>query len=475
MLTIAVLVFGCVNIVVVAQLSYRSLTREQSRRISFLANLLAGRAQTLILHDDRVALHDLITESVALEPDLSYVLVAGPGRAVVADTFAGELPGWLQSAALTAEDRPAVVAFDRPDGVRLRDLAVPVLDGSLGVVRVGVEESRVQGEVASLLSVVAAMVAAFLVSGAVATAWVARRITSPLHAIIRAVEDFELDGRRVKLGVRTGDELEVVAAQVEAMTDRLQDLYREQRSRQRELARVERLAAIGTLTAGLAHELNNPLAGVKSAAQRLARSSGDGARIERYAAVIEDACQRMERVLRGMLDFSRPREPQLAPVAVFDCVRAALELAEARVRRSCVAVEIDRDLPPVLADPDLLIQVVLNLLLNAADAVGVCDGRAECDRPAISIGAEEVSGSVKLWVADDGPGIPVENRERIFDPFFSTKATGKGTGLGLTTSWTLVQEMGGSLSLDAGRAGGACFVVELPVVRPETVREASRG
>ena len=463
MLTIAVFTFGMVNLIVLGRLSYRSLILEQSRRLSFAAGLLARRAEEPILHDDRVALYELLAESVELDRDLSYVVITNANGVVLVDTFPGTPPKWVLSSTLVAPDREREVTFVTDDGRHFRELAEPVLDGSIGTVRVGLEETGVRREVVSLLSILAAMVAIFLISGIVATVWASRRITTPLNAIIRAIEDFRLDGERVALDISTHDELEVVAGQVEAMTARLQDLYSAELARERELARIERLAAVGTLAAGLAHELNNPLAGVKSAAQRLAKGAVDPARTRQYAEVIEEACRRMEKVLRGLLDFSRPREAQPAPVATTDCVRSAVELAEARVRPSCIRLNIQDDLPRVLADPDLLVQVILNLLLNAADAVGVCNGMAECEAPKVRIEAEALVGSVRLRVIDAGPGIAAEHREKIFDPFFTTKAPGEGTGLGLPTSWSLMREMGGNLSLDTSWSTGACFIIELPI------------
>ncbi len=466
MLTFAVFAFGTVNVLIVGRVSYRALIVEQSRRLSLAAGLLARRVEHPILHDDRVELHSLLTESVELDPDLSYVVVSGEKGAVLAHTFASEVPNWVFSEELVGIDRDKEVLFRSGEGILFRELAEPILDGKLGFVRVGLDESGARAEVTSLLSVLAAMVAAFLVSGIAATVWVARRITIPLTSIIDAVEAFDLSGEPVRLNVNTGDEIEVVAGHVQSMTARLQRFFQGERARGRELARVERLAALGTLAAGLAHELNNPLAGIKNAAQRLPRLQADSDRIPKYASVIEDAARRMERVLKRMLDFSRPQEVNLEHVSLAECVASAIDLSQARLRASCVAVDLPISLPQVDADADLLVQVLLNLLLNAADAVGVCDDRSECDAPEIRVSAETDGDHVRLSLCDYGPGVPADLRERIFDPFFSSKPAGKGTGLGLPTSWSSMRDMGGHLTLDPESAdSGACFVITLPTVR----------
>jgi len=404
---------------------------------------------------------------VALDPDLAYVVVSDPDGAVLAHTFGSKIPGWVFSPELVAADRSGQVLFQSEDDGRLfREQAEPVLDGRLGVVRVGLDESGIRTEVKSLLSVLAAMVTTFLVSGIAATIWISRRITKPLSSIIRAVETFDLGGHPVAIDVATGDELEVVADHVRAMTRRLQSLYRTERLRDRELARVERLASLGTLAAGLAHELNNPLAGIKSAAQRLPRLPAGSPRVAEYAAVIVEASRRMERVLKSMLDFSRPQEVNLEDTTIADCVSSAIELSRAKVRRSCIGVELQPALPPIKADPDLLVQVLLNLLLNAADAVGVCEGDAECDVPMIVISAESREDVALIRVRDSGPGVPEELREKVFDPFFTSKPAGRGTGLGLSTAWSLMMEMGGNLILEPpSESGGACFAVTVQVAK----------
>jgi two-component system NtrC family sensor kinase len=455
MLTLAVFAFGAVNLIVVGRLSYRALSIEQSRRLSFIAGLMARRVEEPILHDDRVSLHALIGESVGLDPDVSYIVVTDAEGTTLAHTFGAQVPDWALAPELVGPHRDPLVLFRSDRGTLYRELAAPVLGGSLGVVRVGLEEAGVRSEVVTLLSILAAMVTAFLASGIAATVWVARRITSPLTEIVNTLESFELDGGPVSLDVRTADEMEVLARHVHSMTDRLQRMHRTDRERERELARVERLAALGTLTAGLAHELNNPLAGIKSAAQRLDSVRSDPDRTDRYARVIIDATQRMELILRGFLDFSRVQEVQLEEVSVPPCIEAAVELARSRLQGCAVDILVEPSLPPATADSNLLVHATLNLLLNAADAV---TGSQE---PRVSVEARHVDQQIHISVTDSGPGVPADIRERIFNPFFTTKPGGEGTGLGLSTSWMMIQEMGGSLALVHDWPSGARFAIEL--------------
>ncbi|HHQ47487.1 MAG TPA: HAMP domain-containing histidine kinase [Acidobacteria bacterium] len=301
------------------------------------------------------------------------------------------------------------------------------------------------------------MVFVFLVVGLVAARWVARRVTAPLERIVSELEAFQLEGPPFRPGIDSGDEMEILAAQVEEVTDRLQRLYLQERERERDLARVERMAALGTLTAGLGHELNNPLAGIKNAAQRLDRHAADAVRVQRYAGLIEDAVRRMERLLGDMLRFSRSGAVNLGPVEVCSAVESAVALARPRMKEaeaSC-AISCPAGCPVARADADLLAQAVLNLLINAADAVAGSPVRE------IRVESRAEEGKVEIRVIDTGPGVSTEDAERIFNPFFTTKSPGRGTGLGLSGAWTAIREMGGSLALSNPGERGARFTITL--------------
>jgi len=243
--------------------------------------------------------------------------------------------------------------------------------------------------------------------------------------------------------------------------------------RQREaLYQREKLAALGSLLAGVAHELSNPLAIVVGQAQLLLETSVD-TKARQRAEKIQAAAERCARIVRAFLDMARQREPVHRDVDLNALVEKALELVAYGLSSSGIEVRRDlkRGLPRVAIDPDQVHQVVTNLLMNARQAL---EDRPEPRRLVVSTRMGE-RDCVRLEVSDNGPGIAPEIRARILEPFFTTKPMGAGTGLGLSISHGLVEQNGGRLSFFDLPAGGTCFVVDLPAaVAPQPAARRRR-
>ncbi|MDQ6437199.1 PAS domain S-box protein [Mesorhizobium sp. LHD-90] len=238
--------------------------------------------------------------------------------------------------------------------------------------------------------------------------------------------------------------------------------------RQREsLFQTEKMAALGSLLAGVAHELNNPLAVVLGQAAMLldglAGGEPEGAEeIGRRARIIEQAAERCARIVRSFLAIARQRKTERRDIHLGDVVAQVLELLAYSLRTTGIEVQTDipADLPPIEADPDQLHQVLLNLVVNAQQALEARDGPRR-----IRIEAGRSAGVDQVWitVADNGPGVPDHIRGRIFDPFFTTKTVGEGTGIGLAVSLGLAEAHGGTLRLlERSPLGGAAFELRLP-------------
>jgi PAS domain S-box-containing protein len=247
--------------------------------------------------------------------------------------------------------------------------------------------------------------------------------------------------------------------------------------RQREaLRQSEKLSAMGTLLAGVAHELNNPLAIVMGRAslleEKVAASPG-GEALEADARRIREAAERCGRIVRTFLNMARQKPPERHAVALNDIVQAAADMLGYTLRSHGVRVKLELApaMPVVQADADQLGQVVLNLMVNAQQAMaGMPEGQRELTLAtgveAPRAGQPRREPRVWLRVADTGPGVPAEARERLFEPFFTTKAAGFGTGLGLSVSRSIVREHGGELMLevsDTRAEPGASFRLSLPI------------
>jgi len=236
--------------------------------------------------------------------------------------------------------------------------------------------------------------------------------------------------------------------------DQSRDLYQQ-------LLQAEKMAALGQTISGVAHELNNPLATILSWAERLAERPLDETS-KKGAEVILGEAERAARIVRNLLTFARKRQSTRAMIDVNQVIRETLALRayEHRVSNITVIDALANGLPPVFADPHQIQQVLLNLIINAEQAMLSAKGHGSL---VVRSWHDVDHETVVIEVNDDGPGVPGDVQSRIFDPFFTTKDVGKGTGLGLTVAYAIVQEHGGRIQVESLPEGGASFYVELPV------------
>ena len=254
----------------------------------------------------------------------------------------------------------------------------------------------------------------------------------------------------------------------------------QQIERQREALRQgEKLSAMGSLLAGVSHELNNPLAIVMGRASLLEEKCLGEPALLRDAQRIREAAERCGRIVRTFLNMARSRPARRDSFCLNDAAQAAVDLLGYSYRSHGIELrlQLDRVLPDVSADSDQLCQVVLNLLVNAQQALVLVDGPRWVS---ISTGVLSADGEDKVWlrVSDNGPGIAADVRPRLFEAFFTTKAEGLGTGMGLSVSRTLAREHGGELALEAQQPDlGAAFLLSLPGLsqRPAPTVSASRA
>jgi signal transduction histidine kinase/FixJ family two-component response regulator len=223
------------------------------------------------------------------------------------------------------------------------------------------------------------------------------------------------------------------------------------------------LASVGELSAGVAHEINNPLTGVIGYAELLMQEDVPE-HIKNDLEVIRDGAKRVASIVKGLLTFARQTRPERTVVDINQVIEVCLRLRAYELETSNIKVvtNLAPDLPLTIADPGQLQQVFLNLLINAEMEMKLAHGKGK-----LIIKAEQLDNTIRISFKDDGPGIVKENLMRIFDPFFSTREIGKGTGLGLSICHGIVAEHGGRIWAESKLSKGATFIVELPVVAEE--------
>jgi two-component system NtrC family sensor kinase len=279
-----------------------------------------------------------------------------------------------------------------------------------------------------------------------------RRDNSPLWVEVTAHADAPAADGSIRIDALVRD-----VSERKNLEDQTRDLYHQ-------LLQAEKLAALGQTISGVAHELNNPLATILTWAERLSQRPPTEIddKTKRGLETILSESERAAKIVRNLLTFARKRQTTRTMVDLNQVVRETLGLRayEQRITNIVIVDALAYGLPPVFADPHQIQQVLLNLIINAEQAMLTAHGRGtivvrswhDIDREA-----------VVLEINDDGPGIAQELQPKIFDPFFTTKEVGKGTGLGLTVAYAIVQEHGGRLRLVSTPGSGASFYVELPL------------
>jgi len=281
---------------------------------------------------------------------------------------------------------------------------------------------------------------------------------SDLDRVIRA------EGSSREVGLRWGDR--VYAATVAPISGGAgRDvvlLFDDQTERHRlldQLIQSEKLSAIGQLLAGVAHDLNNPLASVVGFAEFLAERPDVPSALREPVTIIRDEAERASGIVKNLLSFARKQERQRRPTAIQPLLEATLALLRNELMASRVEtrLEIEPDLPMPVLDSNQMQQVFVNLIHNAAQAIAPTGGSGS-----VTVRARHWADGVAVDVIDDGPGIPEALVGRVFDPFFTTKPEGQGTGLGLSISQGIVSEHGGRITLDTAQGVGSTFTVYLP-------------
>lgn len=295
-------------------------------------------------------------------------------------------------------------------------------------------------------------------------------VRKPLKLIVENMARVEKGDLTVRMKYKTRDEVGRLIASFDSMVDRLDTTKKElEQYHFQQMERADRLASVGEMAAGIAHEIKNPLTGIAAAITIIKDDfSSSDARIEILNEVLEQV-KRLDKTVNDLLFFGKPAQPELTYTNINGILKKTLMFASQHRGGKNIEkrLELQADLPPVYVDPKQIQQVFLNLILNAMQAMQ--------DYGVLTVGTslEDLDGRqwVRVKIADTGPGIPAQILEKIFTPFFTTKA--QGTGLGLAICHKLISQQGGKISVSSEDGKGTVFTVELPASAvPETTYEA---
>ncbi len=291
-------------------------------------------------------------------------------------------------------------------------------------------------------------------------------ISKPLRRLADSMKEVEKGDLSARVSMKRKDEIGLLNNSFNSMVARLSNMMREvELNYQKELQHADRLSTLGELAAGIAHEIRNPLAAISGAihVQTMEMTSQDPNR--KIMEEIQEEIKRLDNSLRSFLAYSRPAKPQFTRIPLHDLIEKAITLCIRSGQFSGIQLEkeYDENIPPVYMDPFLMQQAIVNIIINALQAMNH-QGRLTIKTSLITV---EQGGGVHILISDDGPGIPENVLQKIFQPFFSTKS--QGTGLGLAIAYRIIEQHLGRIFAQSTPGKGTSFTIEIPLNQQTTV------
>ncbi len=482
-----VAVFGSINVYLLYQSVFSSLEKELDKRALLIVKTLAAQATNPIVYDDIVSLQKLVDDLQLAEPGLAYVFILDNNNRVIAHSFKKEIPEELIVSNSLPQNQLAhsvLIKSKKNPNFLIKDFAYPIIDKSIGIARIGLKESGIRADVFSTLNTLLIMIFVFLLLGILGAFIFSYIITKPIKDIVAITDNFDLNTLQKnikirisirekllniwKIPVRAVDELDFLAERFNSMIERLEVTYKDLQNMQASLIQSEKLASIGTLAAGIAHEINNPIAGLQNCLRRINKDPENIQQTIKYLKLMGEAIDRIEKVINGLLNFSRKHEMNFTLISLNNVVENSLLLVGYKLEKSRIVIEKNiLGKYFIWGNQNQLEQVLVNLLLNSIDAIEEKHSISPSSAKKIQIEIEKTESKFILTIIDTGIGISQDNFDKIFDPFFTTKATGKGTGLGLAISYNIIKEHGGELLLDKTYLNGTKFIIQLPQPKEE--------
>lgn len=371
------------------------------------------------------------------------------------------------------EAKRTLVHVDEDRGIL--DISKPVELGheKLGGIRLGFDLKPIENEISKAAYRTVTVAGIISVIGIVILFGIAARMTKPIERLTEAAKHIEEGDLAYRVRIDRDDEIGSLGVAFDQMAERLMQREKELKESQAILRRADRLSSLGLLTAGLAHEIRNPLVAIRTFTQLLPERYDDAEFREGFQGLALKEVDRICGLINDLLSFARPSAPKVAEENINEVVEGVVRILETEAKEK--SVEIKRNfaagLPKVWIDREQMKQVFMNLILNAIQAMKNGGSIFASTRLIAKDDTDAAGRFLQIEIRDTGVGIPEENLDHIFDPFFTSKE--EGSGLGLSVSHQIVQEHGGHVTVESKVGGGTAFFVNIPLGKP--VRPAANG
>jgi len=471
-----ILITTCAIIAVMSIVGYLAVERE--KKILYAEVEKQGRllGETLAIP----IINDLIYERLGLveegglldnyileifnrqDTDLLYIAILDEEGKVISHNNITEY-GKLYSDPLTLKalktDTTVIQHFSGKDHNAL-DFGVPLSIGKKrwGTLKFGISLERAGHEILATVKRIAVLTVALLMAGFAIILLLSRRFISPITQLANTMEQARGDYLDLRVDVKGHDELAVLGERFNSMIERIRQANEELKRTHEKLVQSEKLASVGILAAGVAHEINNPLGGIFNCLQML-KQNGDNPELrEKYLDLINEGLDKIENTVSKLLWMSRKAEHAPVDMNIRNSVDSVYSFLEYKMKKGKIAFrnEVPDDLRFIFDVHDFQ-QMLLNLFINAIHAMK--------DGGSLEVRGYREGSRVTIEVVDSGCGIETENISKIFDPFFTTKPTGEGTGLGLWLTYEIIRNYNGEISVESEPGKGSRFIMRFPAVQ----------
>jgi two-component system, NtrC family, sensor kinase len=493
------------------------LVNNTTREIENLASTIIRMTHYQMLADNRTMVYQMIDE-VASHPGIERIRMINHDGIIVHSTVPGEIgqvpnPTALHCNRCHNPAKPLINAslgstnrfFTLPDGTQVIGVtkAVPNEDScstaachfhrnsdkSLGMVDIVVSLDVLRADLTSYRNgIILLTLVLIILLGASLTFFTLRLVNRPVNELLRHTERLAQGQLDCELTPTSNDELGELMRAFQLMTNNLrqartdleewgrtleekvQERSEQLKRMQMQLVHTEKLASLGELVAGIAHEINNPLSGILIFSSLVAKDVRLDPALKTDIETISTEAQRCAGIVKGLLEFARDYQPQMLVCDINQVLVDSLRLVECQTvfQNVTIAREFDSNLPEIMADQNHLKQVFINIFINAGQAM---QEMKQGELKIVTTPSEDPAGGVVIRISDSGGGVPKEQLNKLFDPFFTTKGTG-GTGLGLSVSYGIVQAHGGTITAESAPGKGTTFIIRLPQPHCETAVNA---
>ena len=447
-MVLTILMFGAINFCISYTFVMKSAKEHNDEKVAMVASVISKQLESLLEQGDFAGAEVLTRAVVDDDPEILFITAIDPG---------GNILFRAASSQEILPDRSKNPDTDRKLSISNRTF--PIGSGWSGNLVIGIDEGAATKVGRRFGYIMLTMTGFFLVVGIGGSMIFSYFISAPIYKILKGFDQFEPGGHMPQIHIGVNDELRLLAQGFQSMMERINVIDREYKSTQMKILETERLASMGTLATGLAHEINNPIAGIQMCMRRLHKSQNLDPRQMEYLSLISDATNHIKVVVQDLLSYAQESDKKKETTDLRNVIMDAANLVQPRLHRNNIHYHVELPVNPcrIQGVKTHLVQVIVNGIINSIDAIDQGGN--------IWVSLCPYDENFSITIEDDGIGVTPEVVAKAFEPFYTTKGK-KGTGLGLYVSFGIILAHHGKIELRQRPAGsGTILAIDFPMER----------